>query len=279
MVSKSRAGVLVVTATMGWMAATAGCSLLVSTDGFAGSATAETGLDAAVSSDSPARETSADAAVARKGCADLSPKPRYCADYDTGVLSDFGRAKGTPELDTSLAVSAPRSLVAVVETNATGNRQTVLVKDFPDAPASFALSFDAYVASYDGTHDVEVVALTLDKGMGLQQKCLLTVSIRRGSWSFDESCMNGAASLVNTAHDTTVRSKLARWTHVSLTVSFVAPRTYSMKIDDEAPFTAKPLDPATFSATPSLAMGVVYLQAAATMRAKIHLDNVVFDYP
>jgi hypothetical protein len=273
-------GVLGTSALSLGLVTTGGCSLLVSTDGLANRATAEAGVDA-ISPDGSVPDTSTDADAAPpapKRCTDLKPKPRYCADFDVGVLTDFGRANGTPALDTSVAVSTPRSLLAVVETTATGARQAALVKDFPDAPTAFDLSFDAYVASYDVTHDVEVVNVTFDKGMGLQQRCLLTVSIRSGSWSFDESCVNGAATLVNIAHDTTVRSRLARWTHVSLSVSFVAPRTYSVKIDDEAVFTAKPLDPATFSANASLVMGVVYLQAAATMRARINLDNVVFDY-
>jgi hypothetical protein len=280
---KSRAGVLVVTATMGWMAATAGCSLLVSTDELAGNAgNADSGgpevaSDVLVAPDTAPADANVEAAVPGSlGCAGVVPAPRFCADFDKGVLTDYGRvSNGAPSLDTAVALSAPRSLLAVVELQGPPSRQTSILKDFLDTPTSFDLAFDAHVSSYDATHDVELMFVRVRKTP--TQSCVFTVSIRHGSWSFDESCDDGATSLVNLAHDTTVRSTLARWTHVSLNVSFLT-RTYSIKIDDES-VSGKPLDAKTFSGAPTLLMGIAYLQTTATARAAVNFDNVVFDYP
>jgi hypothetical protein len=108
--------------------------------------------------------------------------------------------------------------------------------------------------------------------------CVVTVSVRTDHWSFDETCQDGATATVDMDHRSALSLQPAHWTHIHFSLSF-GTRTFSMSIDGQSAFAMVPLQPLLATGQISLAMGINYLQTAATSRAKIHLDNVTFDYP
>jgi hypothetical protein len=209
-------------------------------------------------------------------CASLTTKPKYCADFDTGSISDYGRLDGLPTIDPAVSKSPPASLLAVVEVNASG-RYAKVTRDFTDTPASFAVAFDILVDEYDTSHDVELVAVQLSQSA--TQICLLNASVRGNQWTFDESCQDGATRTVDIAHRSSISLQLSRWTHVDFSVVFGATRTFTLTIDGQSAYTSVALDPATASGAAAVSVGINYLQTAATTRTKLHMDNVTFDYP
>lgn len=257
--------------------AIAGCSLLVSTDGLSGSAAVapgnEGGPDTSTAGDGGADVTADGAdASALPFCDSLVPKPKLCADFDTGSLTDVGRISGGPPvLDGTVARSPPRALLATVETNAT-NRYSKVVHDFPDTPTSFVASFDVYFEEYDATHDVELVSLQLRRSTS--SSCIVDVSVRMNAWTMDESC--DGTPVLAVAHRSGLFMKLSRWTHIELATDFSL-RTFSLAVDGDKTFADAPIQPGLASGVPSLGIGIAYLQANAT-RSKARFDNVVFDY-
>jgi hypothetical protein len=209
-------------------------------------------------------------------CASLSPKPKYCADFDTGSISDDGNLDGLPTIDPAVSKSPPASLLAVVEVNASG-RGAKVTRDFIDTPASFAVAFDILVDEYDASHDVELVAVQLTRSG--TQVCLFDASVRGNQWTIDESCQDGATRTVEIPHRSSISLMPSRWTHVAFSVVFGATRTLTLTIDGQSAYTSLALDPATASGTAALSVGINYLQTAATIRTKLHMDNVTFDYP
>jgi hypothetical protein len=256
-----------------------GCSLLVSTDGLVGPTAASDASTAdasdASTSDGPLAPDAADSATAKPYCASLSPKPKFCADFDTGQLADFEHRAGTISLETAVSTSPPRSLLAVVERNAP-NLFAHVQTNFPDTPASYEVSFDAYVAEYDATHDVELMTVRLMSPDGIT--CTPDVSIRNGFWRFDEYCVKNDTAVLEVSHDTKVLAPYGRWVHVALSVSFTPTRTYSLSIDDQQVFAALPLAPGLVSGPVQFYAGIAYMQRDAISRSKIYFDNIRFDF-
>lgn len=255
----------------------AGCSLLVSTSGLAGevgsgdggplpgeASTTDVGL--------PEAGTDADADLP-PFCAALSPPPKLCADFDTGSLADFGEPNGTVTLDTALSTSAPRSLSCEVPTGS-AKRGALVSRSFGDTPASYDLSFDVYVDAYDATLDVELITMRL--AMPGDVSCGTNVSIRNSVWTVDESCEANGSQTYGISHRSMLGMKLGRWTHIDTSVSFTA-RTFSLTVDGQPLFSAAPVSAALKAGPLTLLLGIVYTQTAATT-AKVHLDNVRFDY-
>jgi hypothetical protein len=258
--------------------AAAGCSLLVSTSGLSGAAEAsDAGVaDARAGESGPPLDSGIDAdAAPGPYCASLVPKPKFCADFDDGAIAEYGQSNGAVSLDTLQSKSAPASLLATVEANAT-ERYGQLVRSFQnDTPSSVDLSFDAYVDEYDATHDVELMTVRFVRPA--QKVCLINVAIRRNAWTFDETCDDGSTAPLALAHASSILLKQSRWTHVEVSASFVAPRTFSLSVDGVMTFSGVPLAPALTTGAVQLIMGITYLQAQST-RAKVHTDNVRLDY-
>ena len=270
-------------------AALCGCSLIVATDGLSDGAGGALG-DRADGGDggSPATgdgSTMTDAGAESGGedaasdagtppfCASLSPKPRYCADFDKGTIFDYGRLVGTPTLDTGVSKSAPASMLAMVEADAT-ERDSKTYEDFTETPQSFDVAFDILVEEYDGAHDVELGNVVLSQPSN--KSCILGVAVRGGQWCFDESCGNGSSYTVNLDHRSSISLQRSQWVHVAFSASFVS-QTFSVTVDGQSAFADVPLQAGVATGTASLAMGINYLQTAATSRAKLHVDNVTFD--
>jgi hypothetical protein len=254
-----------------------GCSLVVSTDGLSGAApsAADGGADSpteAIAAEAGS-EAGADAA-AGPYCASLVPRPKFCVDFDTGSLADLGETQGTVALDSSLSRSPARSLSCEVLTGAT-NRGALFTHPFGEVPSSYDLSFDAWVDSYDATHDVELNTMTLRNGT--DSTCRTDVSIRDGLWTVDESCESGGAETFGVSHKSTLAMQLGRWAHVDASVSFAPTRTLSLAVDGQVLLAAVPLGAAVTTGELTLQVGIIYAQTGATT-AKVHLDNVRFDF-
>jgi hypothetical protein len=263
----------------------AGCSLLVSTDGLVGTSAevaAEAGdaravldaRDSAPPSDGASPDGDGDGAIAKPFCASQSPKPMFCADFDTGVLSDFKNLSGTVSLESSVSSSPPRSMLAVVQ-GSSAERNAAINQGFPGIPASYETSFDVYVTEYDAGHDVELVVVRLESSGSAN--CTPGVSIRNSVWTFDEYCVQNDTAVVSVVHPTTVTVAVARWVHISASVTFSPARTYSLSIDEQKIFDARPLTAGLVSGSVSLHAGISYLQGSAGT-ARIHFDNIRFDF-
>lgn len=258
--------------------AVAGCSLLVATDGLTGAAVTP-GNDGGGPETSTAAEAGTDAAAdaAEAGappfsCDSLVPKPKLCADFDTGSLTDVGRNSGAaPVLDSSISQSPARAMLATVEATAT-ERFSKVVHDFTDTPTSFVTSFDVYFDEYDTTHDVELVTVQLRRTG--TNSCIVNVAVRLNAWTLDETCEGAPALAV--AHRSALFMKLSRWTHIEFSTDFSA-RTFSLVIDGDKTFANVPIQPGLATGLPTLGIGIAYLQTNAT-RSKARFDNVVFDY-
>ena len=256
-----------------------GCSLLVSTSGLvapeAGSIGGGDAGDAGANSDAA---TNADAgsdadAAAAPFCASQAPKPKFCADFDTGALADLGDPSGTLMLDTAVAKSPERSLSCVV---ASGGGGAAIRRGFADTPASYDLSFDVYVDKYDPAHDVELITINLEQSP--KDDCVTDVSIRGGGkWTIDESCSSNGTQTMGVSHTSNLAVQLRRWVHIDASVSFAPTRTLSLSVDGQSLFASIPLDPVLMTGKPTLIMGITYVQQAAD-GAKVNLDNVRFDY-
>lgn len=259
-------------------AAGAGCSLVVSTDGLSGvptSAATDGGTDSPTEASvtDAGAEAGGDAAVGPY-CASLVPKPKFCADFDMGSLADLGDPVGTVAIDSSLSRSPARSLSCEVLTGA-GTRGALVAHPFGDVPSSYDISFDAYFDSYDPTHDVELNTVTLRSTP--DSTCRTDVSVRDGLWTVDESCESGGAQTFGVSHKSTLVMQLGRWAHVDASVSFAPTRTLSLAVDGQVLLAGVALRPELTAADLTLQVGIVYVQTGATT-AKVHLDNVRFDY-
>ncbi len=253
----------------------AGCSLLVSTDGLSSSTpAADAGLPVEGGTDGSPRDAASDAEAGLPPpfCASLVPKPTLCADFDTGNLETLFRAAGEPALDTAVATSAPRSLLGIVEQGAS-RRYSSVNRDFNMTPASFDVSFQAYLDEYDATNDVELVTVFFRKP---SSTCNIGVAVRRGKWTIDEYCEAGGNPGVNAIHRTDENGVRGKWTKVTFSASLVAPRVYSMSVDGRKTFDARPLDPGLEVAPVTVAAGVNYVQVGGG-RAKLHMDDLTVD--
>jgi hypothetical protein len=250
-----------------------GCSLLLSTDGLRSAggdaevldSSADAGVDFSVSSDGPGLPF----------CASLSSRPKFCADFDTGLLTDLGGVVGNMVLDTPRATSPPRSLLAVVETGASPP-VAELYHAFADTPSSFDASFDIYIDEHDATHDFELTAVELKQTP--QKGCGVRVAARQNTWTLDEFCFDNGTTTLSVVHTTSVSLVPARWTHIDFSASFSPTRAFTFAIDGVKAFSAVPLQPGLTSGVATLLVGIYFLPSGAT-RAKAHIDNVRFDYP
>lgn len=218
-------------------------------------------------------EAAADAAPS-PFCASLNPKPKFCADFDTGTLADLGTPSGNVTLDTSTSKSPTGSLSCEVSTGST-KRGATLQHDFGDTPSAYDLSFDVFVDTYDTTLDVELVTVTFRPPGG--GSCVTDISIRDTNWTLDESCESGGMQTLSVSHEAPLAAQTGRWVHIDASVSFAPSRTYSLRVDGQPLFAALPLQAALVTAPVTLLMGITYTQVGATT-AKVHLDNVRFDY-
>lgn len=265
------------------LASGAGCTLLTSTDGLSGTETVPDGGAADSASDAAATETGpvadagadsdADAAVGPY-CASLSPPPKFCADFDMGVLTDYGSPSNGATFDSAVFKSPSRSLLCTVSGGAV-DRYSQLDKAFGESPSSYEVSFDIFVDTYDASRDVELVGVHLSQGGGAT--CDTKLSIRGSVWHFDESCETASASVFALSHDAKVTAAIGRWVHVDYAVSLVAPRALSLAIDGAKAIDALTPNAALSTGSARLIMGISYLQQNAT-GSKVHLDNVRFDF-
>ncbi len=268
-----------------------GCSLLVGTDGLTSSTVDDAGPGDAGPNDAPSdtvvAESAADAvadapidagvdAAPVPFCASLVPAPKYCADFDTGMPTDYGRVVGAVTFDTGEAKSPPRSLLATVAaTAAAGDRSCEIAHGFADTPSAYEGGFDVLVDALDTAHDVELITVYLTQGP--DQSCVTDVSIRGGFWTFDESCSEGGVQGLGKSHVSPKHVVLGSWIHVDYAVSFPA-ATFSLSVAGEVLFAAAPIDPALLTGKVDLFMGITYLSTPATSTATVHVDNVRFDY-
>jgi len=264
-----------------------GCSLLVSTNGLTtvGDAAPTDTTDArgapdSSAGDAPTAEAAADAgdaADANTGpfCASLNPKPKFCADFDKGSVSDYGSLFGTPTLDLSISKSAPASLLSIVETSAMVRGSSVETT-FPDAPTSIAISVDIFVDEYDIAHDVELVTANFASTGNVF--CDVNIAVRMNAWTIGEYCeTNGTANGVGANHRTSATLQLAKWTHVDATVDLSPGGAMHMAVDGTAAFDGTG-EPGFVTGKTGIVMGIPYLQPMATSRSKVHTDNLTYDY-
>ena len=268
--------------------AVGGCSLLVSTDGLASSADAapgatdgggaDTSAGNATGSDGGSSDAAADASDASTGpfCASLSPKPKFCADFDQGgTAGDYGSIFGTPSLDVSTSKSAPASLLAIVETSASV-RGSAVQTNLSDTPTAIALSFDVFVDEYDSAHDVELVTVNYASAGNLY--CDVNVAVRSNMWTVGEYCqMNGTATGVAAAHHTSSQLMRGKWTHIDVTAAVVSGGALTMAVDGVKAFDGT-MEPGFVTGKTAIVIGIPYLQTVATSRSKVFTDNVVYDY-
>ena len=286
-----KAGRVLLAAVAAVAAVTAGCSLLVATDDLTSPNVSDGGSDAidarSADASSPTDGGTIDAALdgpieggtdAAVGpyCASLAKVPKRCFDFDTGTLSDFGAAVGSPMLDTAQAKSPPRSLLVKVDGNAPGARTNEVEHQFADTPTAYDGSFEVFVDSYDATHAVELVTVIL--AADANHSCQTDVSIRGGVWTFDESCTANGGPSMGAGHQSMVAAAVGRWVHVDYAVSFAPTRTFSFSVDGAPLFSATPLIPQLTSGVAILLVGIAYLEVGATSPATVHIDNVRFDY-
>ena len=260
------------------LAAGTGCSLLVTTDGLAaGTGTIDRGpeklAEAGATDGTPMPEAATDAA-SPPFCASLSMKPKFCADFDTGSLADLGSLTGMVTLDGTTSKSPTGSLACVVPTGS-AKRGAHIEHDFGETPSAYDLSFDVFVDTYDTTLDVELVTVRFTPAGG--GSCVTDISIRDTVWTLDESCESGGAQTLSVSHAAPLAAQTGRWVHIDASVSFAPSRTYSLAVDGQPLFSALPLQAALMTAPVTLVMGITYTQVGATT-AKVHLDNVRFDY-
>ncbi len=259
------------------LAAVSGCSLLVTTDGLsAGTTDAGAGMEAEGGMNeggTPISDAATDAPPP-PFCATLSPKPKFCADFDTGALTELGTLTGMVTLDTSASKSPAGSLACEVPTGS-AKRGALIQHDFGETPSAYDLSFDVFVDTYDATLDVELISVSFRSPGG--GTCVTDVSIRDTVWTLDESCESGGSPTVLASHETVLAARTGRWVHIDASVSFAPSRTYSLAVDGQPLFFALPLMADLKTGDVALLMGITYTQMGATT-AKVHLDNVRFDY-
>ena len=276
---RSTAGLLAIAAVAAL--AGGGCSLLVSTSDLAA---------AGPSGDAGAGETRSDeASTTTEGgtttdsggdpalapfCVSQNPKPKFCADFDTGSLLQLGTVEGTVTLDTAVSKSPPRSMSCEVSTTS-AKRNGQVVHPFNEVPRSYDLSFDVYVDVYDVTHGVELITVAMQPSA--ETRCVTDVAIRDGVWAVDESCETNNTQVYGVTHASVKRVELGRWVHVDTSVSLEAARTLSLTVDGQSLFSATPLNAGLMAGNVTLQVGIVYTQLNATT-AKVHFDNVRFDY-
>lgn len=271
---------------LGATSAVVGCSFLVSTDGLSGSIVLigggdGGGTDATATSEAGISDASADtatdgadAAPPPPFCASLMPQPVLCADFDNRELTDYGDIQGTPPmLDTTLFTSPTRSMLAVVELDAT-NRSSRIAHAYPTTPTWLEVSFSAYVDEYDATRDVELMSVRLEASA--TKLCVLTASVRTNQWTLDETCYVSGTSVLVMIHRSPIVMQKGRWTRVSLSADFNA-RTLSMTVDGQKPFAGLDMQTQLSSGSTTFAMGIGYLQVTST-RAKVRFDDVVYDF-
>jgi hypothetical protein len=271
---------------LGATSAVVGCSFLVSTDGLSGTVVIlgggdGGGTDATATSEAGISDASADtasdgadAAPPPPFCASLMPQPVLCADFDNGLLTDYGDIQGAPPtLDTTLWTSPARSMLSVVEAPA-ANRSSKVTHAYLTTATSLQVSFSIYVDEYDEAHDVELVAVQL-RPSGTEE-CIVTASVRTSAWTLDESCYASSSSVLSMIHRSSVLVKKGRWTRVSFSADFGA-RTLAMTVDDQKAFVGLAMQPLLSNGPSVFAMGIGYLQTAST-RAKVRFDDVIYDF-
>jgi hypothetical protein len=270
---------------LGATATLAGCSFLVSTDGLSGTVVIIAGgdgggTDAAGAGEGGGADATADAGTDGDAgppppfCASLTAQPVLCADFDNDALTNYGDIQGAPPtLDTTLFTSPARSMLAVVESDAT-NRYSKIAHAYQPTPTSLQGTFSVYVDEYDVSHDVELVAVQLVPSA--TKSCILTVAVRMNEWSLDESCDVSGTSVLSMSHRSSIFMKKGRWMRVSFGADFSA-RTLSLTIDDQRPFAGLAMQDALANGPSVFAMGIAYLQLNAT-RAKVRFDDVVYDF-
>ncbi len=269
---------------LGAAGAVGGCSLLVSTDGLStgtvvvigeGGSSGGDGSSGGIGDGGITADGALVDAATGPFCNALSPKPKFCADFDDGVITDFGTVNGgPPTLESDVATSPPRALVASVSGDAT-DRSAKVVRDFPDSPAAIEVSFDVYVELYDVMHDVELVGVLFSRTGG--KSCIVNVAIRHNAWTLDETCEGAGSANVDLAHPSAFLAKQLAWTHIDYAADFVS-RSYSMSVDGQPAFSGVTLQPNVTTGRALLSMGISYLQTEATGGAKLRFDNVRFDY-
>ena len=257
---------------LGATAALTGCSILVSTEGLSGTLVVIGGEGGGADADQDAGHD-AEAGPPPPFCASLVPLPVLCADFDKDALTAYGEIQGNPPmLDTTLFTSPARSMLAVVEPDAT-NRSSRVVQTSPTTPTSLQVSFSVYVEEYDVSFDVELMSVRLL--VDATKSCTLVASIRTNQWTLDEICYISGAP-VAVLHRSPIVLKKGRWTRVWWAADFGA-RTLSLTVDDQKPFVGLVMQGALASGPTAFGMGIGYLQVNAT-RVKAHFDDVVYDF-
>ena len=261
------------------MAAPAGCSLLVSTDGLSSAAGATAPLDAASESgpgdaallDGSTTADATDGQPAGGFCDSVNPKPTFCADFDTGALETFALVGG-PTLDPTFARSPPRSLMAVVEQGAV-ERFARVEHPLSVSPTYAAVSLQVFLDEYDAGKDLEIGGLLLKPSNG--SSCALFAAVRSGRWTADQYCQTSGTTTASNVGTSSAAGVMGRWFALTLVLD-LEKRHLSLSVDGVIVIDSRPLDAAVVFAPATVYVGLAYVSVDAT-RTRLHVDNLTVE--
>lgn len=248
---------------------TAGCSLLVGTDGFTDAA-ADAGssdVDATVADKRPtlvadAGELDADASALADAappppfCKSFATEPLFCTTFDSDRLETNFLVNGAT-LDATRYVTPSNSLLASMAPLSDPRYQSV-ARDLSMTPASIEVNFKIRLETLAAATYVEVMRLELLQGA---RTCSLLVVANNGRWELSEYCISAGTPDVSVVHPTGRGVSLQTWTKIMVAASFAAPRTYTMTIDDTLIFNELPLDAATSTGLARVNTGIAFCSA------------------
>lgn len=243
-------------------AALGGCSLMGLDDLSSGNAipTEPSEAGSPKPDASPADGTSADAQPSAF-CANLSPKPTVCLDFDGeppfGAWVPKTNMGGQVEPSSSVFRSSPRSGRF---SRSAGNDAAMMALGLelggPSAPSEVVLAADVYVDARDTSQEMDIMLVSLPFGADTYEVQLSTAD---GAFQIEEWRFPSSGN--DPSHNFDVLPQalpLATWLHVQLTVHLGAPSVASLVVDRVA-VSSFPLTPPAGLGSPSVEIGDTYL--------------------
>jgi len=270
-------------ATIALGAPITGCG---SSEGGATEADASPDADPDVTvADSADPDAGVDAADARRDvtvpgdsyCSKLTPKPKFCDDFDDGDLENGWTSKAVfpgnvAEIDATSFMSTPFSFHVVAKSTNTASANNALVRTTGfGAVQKLKVAFSTFLPSVTFTKGVVAIA-----GVDLAQSPahLFTLYLRDGDTTAPAAVLDEYTGGVTTRHVLTGAPPAGAWTRVAIDLDLVLGRATVMfdatKALDAAPIGAVPGTEAT------VRIGAIIDGPADTFEARF--DDVIVDY-
>lgn len=212
----------------------------------------------------------------RTYCATLTPAPRFCDDFDDGVLADDWTAltavNGEADLDPTTSTSAPASFVLGTAPIGTDESAHVHLRTTAAGTPNghVVLSFDVLLEAVTFTQGVVAIA-TLD----VAANHFFTLYLRDGDADAPAATLEETAPGRTTRHVLSTLPTPGTWTRATLDVDLAAAtatvRWNTVVALDGAPIVDVP------AKDPTIRIGAVYVYGPAASFGA-HFDNVTLDF-